>query len=129
MIPAAFAIPGDIELPTGGYVYDRRVLALLPQFGIAAQHLELPGSFPDPTQADLAETERVLGAITSTTALIVDGLAYGALPADLIGRVRAPIVALVHHPLCLEAGLTEPRQKQLQALETAALALARRIVV
>jgi len=127
--PAAFAIPGDINLPTGGYVYDRRVLALLPQFGIAAQHLELPGSFPDPTPRDLADVERSLAAVASGTALIIDGLAYGALPADLIRRVRAPIVALVHHPLCLEAGLTEPRQKQLLALETAALALAERILV
>ena len=58
MTPAAFAIPGDITLPTGGYMYDRRVLALLAQFGVAAQHLELPGSFPDPTQEDLAEAER-----------------------------------------------------------------------
>jgi glycosyltransferase involved in cell wall biosynthesis len=127
--PAAFAIPGDINLPTGGYMYDRRVLALLPQFGIAARHIELPGSFPDPTQEDLAETAQVLGAVASGTALVVDGLAYGALPADLIRRVRAPIVALVHHPLCLEAGLSEPRQKQLLALEMTALALAKRIVV
>ena len=28
------------------------------------------------------------------------------MPAELIARVRAPIVALVHHPLCLEAGLS-----------------------
>ena len=48
---------------------------------------------------------------------IVDGLAYGALPADLIKGVRAPIVALVHHPLCLEAGLSEARREQLRALE------------
>ena len=51
MISAVFAIPGDINLPTGGYMYDRRVLALLPQFGVAVLHLELPGSFPDPARS------------------------------------------------------------------------------
>ena len=56
MTSAVFAIPGDIDLPTGGYIYDRRVLALLPQFGVAVRHLALPGSFPDPSAADLAET-------------------------------------------------------------------------
>jgi glycosyltransferase involved in cell wall biosynthesis len=56
-------------------------------------------------------------------------LAYGALPAPLIARVRAPIVALVHHPLCLEAGLSKVRQDDLYTLEKEALARARRIVV
>jgi len=129
MTPAAFAIPGDIDLPTGGYMYDRRVLALLPQFGVAVRHLELPGSFPEPTEADLAETERILAGVATGTVLIVDGLAYGALPAGLIQSMRAPIVALVHHPLGLEAGLSESRRQQLLALEKAALALASRIVV
>jgi glycosyltransferase involved in cell wall biosynthesis len=129
VIEAAFAIPGDINLPTGGYMYDRRVLALLPQFGVAARHLELPGSFPDPSAADLAETERILAGVAAGTALIVDGLAYGALPADLIERVRAPIIALVHHPLYLEAGLSRDRIGELFALERAALALAKRVVV
>ena len=129
MTPAAFAIPGDINLPTGGYMYDRRVLALLPQFGIAARHLELPGSFPDPSEADLAETARILAGVAAGVVLIVDGLAYGAWPAELINGVHASIVALVHHPLCLEAGLPEARRRQLLGLETAALALAKRVVV
>jgi len=129
MIPAAFAIPGDINLPTGGYVYDRRLLALLPQSGVAARHVALPGSFPDPSPADLRETARLLSAVDPDTVLIVDGLAYGALPAEIIARVRAPILALVHHPLCLEAGLSKEREAALRALETAALALARRVVV
>jgi glycosyltransferase involved in cell wall biosynthesis len=128
MTAAAFAIPGDINLPTGGYTYDRRVLMLLPSQGIAARHLELPGSFPAPIAADLVETERRLAGVTPSTVLVIDGLAYGAIPADLIHRVTAPIVALVHHPLCLEAGLSKPRQKALYASETAALALARRVV-
>src|SRR5262249_59287254 len=61
--------------------------------------------------------------------LLVDGLAYGAMPAAVIGHARAPIVALVHHPLCLEAGLSATRQEALRRLETDALALARKIIV
>ena len=129
MTPAVFAIPGDIGLPTGGYMYDRRVLALLPQFGIAARHLQLPGSFPDPGAGDLEETARLLEAVAPGDVVMIDGLAYGAMPAAVIARVRASIVALVHHPLCLEAGLAEARQESLRTLETAALALARRVVV
>jgi glycosyltransferase involved in cell wall biosynthesis len=129
MIPAVFAIPGDIGLPTGGYMYDRRVLALLPRMGVAGQHLELPGSFPDPNAADLEETARLLAAIAPGAANMIDGLAYGAMPADVISRIRAPIIALVHHPLCLEAGLSKDRQEALHALEKTALTLAKRVVV
>ncbi len=128
MIPAAFAIPGDIDLPTGGYTYDRRVLALLPSFGVAARHVALPGSFPEPTAGDIDETTRILSAIAPGVPLMIDGLAYGAMPADLINGLHSPIIALVHHPLCLEAGLPEPRQRQLYASEKAALALAQCIV-
>ena len=63
--------------------------------------------YPAPTAADLAAD----GAGASTTCepravLMVDGLAYGAMPA-YADRYRCanPILALVHHPLCLEAGL------------------------
>jgi glycosyltransferase involved in cell wall biosynthesis len=125
---AVFAIPGNIDLPTGGYIYDRRVLGLLPRLGVTVRHLALPGSFPAPTAADLAETERLLAALPAEGAVMIDGLAYGAMPAELVARVRAAIVALVHHPLCLEAGLPPARQRQLKALETAALALARKVV-
>jgi glycosyltransferase involved in cell wall biosynthesis len=129
MTAAVFAIPGDINLATGGYAYDRRVMALLPQSGVKAGYLALPGSFPAPTGADIAETERRLAAVPQDSVLLIDGLAYGAMPADAIARARNPIVAVVHHPLCLEAGLTPQRQQRLRELETAALALARRIVV
>ena len=128
MTSAVFAIPGNIDLPTGGYIYDRRVLALLPGLGVTVRHLALPGSFPAPTAADLAETERLLAALPADGAVVIDGLAYGAMPAELVARVRAAIVALVHHPLCLEAGLPPARQRQLKDLETAALALARTVV-
>lgn len=125
----AFVIPGDITLATGGYAYDRHVLARFAAHGIAAAHVALPGSYPTPSGADIAATERVLLALPADTVLLIDGLAYGAMPADLIRRIRQPIVALVHHPLCLEAGLTPQRAERLKQLETEALSLARRVVV
>jgi glycosyltransferase involved in cell wall biosynthesis len=128
MTAAAFAIPGDINLPTGGYTYDRRVMALLAGFGVAAHHVELPGSFPAPSMADLARTERLLSAVAPDCILLIDGLAFGAMPAALLARVRAPIVALIHHPLCLEAGLSKARSAELFDLERAAFTYAKRII-
>lgn len=129
MTQVAFAIPGDIDLPTGGYAYDRRVLALLPSLGIDARHVALPGSYPQPMASDFSETQRVFAGQSLDTVLLIDGLAYGAMPDGLLRGIGQPIVALVHHPLCLEAGLSEQRQAELRALETAALALAQHVIV
>ncbi len=129
MSKVVFAIPGDIATETGGYAYDRRMLRELPSFGIEMSHLALPGSFPNPTAADLAETEKRLAATPAGIKLMIDGLALGAMPAGLVERLDRRIVALVHHPLALEAGLTEARARELAASETAALALCRRVIV
>lgn len=129
MPDVAFAIPGDLLTPTGGYAYDRRVLSLLPSYGINATHIVLPCSYPSPTVTDLDATERLLAAAPSKAKLLIDGLAYGALPADLIDRLDRRIIALVHHPLALEAGLSEARKAALRDSERAALARARHVIV
>ena len=128
MISCAFVIPGDIALPTGGYAYDRRVLARLPACGVEVRHVALPGSYPMPTPADLRATQATLAALPSTTTLLIDGLAFGAMPEDLVRGIAQPIVALCHHPLALEAGLSAARQRDLHASETAALAHARHVI-
>ena len=128
MARVEFVIPGDINLPTGGYAYDRRLLSLLPELGVDIRRLELPGSFPAPAAADLAETRRRVAATARDSILMIDGLAYGAMPADLIRGFGRRIVALVHHPLCMEAGLTAQRAAELRRLETEALTLAERVV-
>ncbi|MEZ5852119.1 MAG: glycosyltransferase family 4 protein [Hyphomicrobiaceae bacterium] len=129
MISAVFAIPGDLDLPTGGYAYDRRVLALLPGNGVGVRYLKVPGSYPAPSEADLAATQAVLAGIDAGTPVLVDGLALGAIPVACLDGARAPIVALCHHPLALEAGLAPERAAYLHACEQAALARARHVVV
>jgi glycosyltransferase involved in cell wall biosynthesis len=59
----------------------------------------------------------------------MDGLALGALPAQAIRQIRAPVIALCHHPLCLETGLSAARAAQLRESETQALAAAAHVVV
>ena len=129
MISCAFVIPGDIDLPTGGYAYDRRVLARLPASGVAVRHVALLGSYPAPTAGDLIATRATLAALPATTLLLIDGLAFGAMPDDLVRGVVQPIVALCHHPLALEAGLPQARSKELHASEAVALAYARHVIV
>ncbi len=125
----AFLIPGDLSLPTGGYGYDRRILARLPAHGVEIAHVQVPGSYPCPTPDDLAATEAVIAALPDNHVLLIDGLAFGAMGFDLVKRIRQPIVALCHHPLALEAGLSDSRQAQLKLSERNALARARHVIV
>ena len=61
---------------------------------------------------------------------MLDGLALGVLP-DVAAELasRHPLVALVHHPLALEWGLTAERADFLRRSEQAALAEVREVVV
>lgn len=125
----AFAIPGALETPTGGYAYAREVLARMPAHGLAPRVVRLPDGFPNPSEHDLAQTIGLLAGIAAETPLLVDGLAYGAMPAEAIDAVARPIVALCHHPLGLEAGLSSARAAELVAGERAALARAVHVIV
>jgi len=124
-----FAIPGDLALPTGGYAYDRRLLAEWRAAGVSARHLALPGSFPDPTPDDLMETGRAILSQPFDCALLIDGLAYGAFPESIAAGLAGRVVALVHHPLGLETGLPPERAASLLAGEAAALRHASAIIV
>jgi hypothetical protein len=55
---AAFAIPGDITTPTGGYIYERRLLEGLRAQGRDMRHLQLGTTFPDPSAQDMADADR-----------------------------------------------------------------------
>ncbi|MFD2261381.1 glycosyltransferase family 4 protein [Lacibacterium aquatile] len=122
----AFAVPGDINQATGGYVYDSRLLAEWRKAGLDVPLLTLPTTYPVVKRATLAATAEALKDSPDT--IIVDGLAYGVLPPDWLHAQRKRWVALVHHPLCLETGLTQERAAELRRSELAALALAEQVI-
>jgi glycosyltransferase involved in cell wall biosynthesis len=129
MREVVFAVPGDLATPTGGYAYARRLLTHLPEEGIAVRHLALPAGYPDPSPTELIETLESIAATPRDAVLLIDGLAFGAMPADIVTRFARPVVALVHHPLGFENGLSVERRAALLACERAALALARAVIV
>jgi glycosyltransferase involved in cell wall biosynthesis len=125
----AFAVPGDIDTVTGGYLYDRRLADALGRTGHDVCRLRLGDSFPHPTDSDMADALARLQALPPDCPVLVDGLAYGALDTGGVSRLRAPVVALVHHPLALEPGLRAETARDMAAREAANLALTRHIVV
>lgn len=125
-----FAYPGDLGLNTGGYGYDRRMIAGLRDLGWTVTPLSLGPGFPAPSDAQRTEAERRLSALPNGARVVVDGLAYGVLDAWAAREgARLNIVALVHHPLALETGIGAEAQAHLRASETRALAQARQVIV
>ena len=106
MASVVLVLPGRLDARTGGSIYDRRIVEGLRRRGWRADVLELDASFPYPTPAALAQADAGLAAIPAESVVVVDSLAFGAMP-DLIAREaeRVAIVALVHQPLAAAAGL------------------------
>ena len=125
-----FAWPGAIDTPTGGYEYDRQVIAALRGDGWTVHPVELGGGFPFPAPAVAEQAMARIRALPPGLPLIVDGLALGVLPAIGGALPRGtPLVALVHHPLAMETGLDAAQQAALHDSEARALAAASVIIV
>jgi glycosyltransferase involved in cell wall biosynthesis len=126
---AAFAVPGDLAIPTGGYVYDRRIIAELSLRDWCIEVVDLGDGFPYPAAATRAAACARLAALRPGDPVVIDGLAFGVL-AEAAAALRAshPLVALVHHPLALESGLSAADAARLRASERSALACARHVI-
>jgi len=123
-------IPGDWLTPTGGFVFDRHMVLALRARGWDAQVLRLDGDWPFPDAAALAEARRRIAAVPDGETVLADGLAFGVLGEVVAAHSpRLRWLALVHHPLHLETGLSAAQAAALRTAETEALRHARRVVV
>jgi len=117
-----FVYPGDLNTPTGGYAYDRRIIKGLEHLGWQIQLISLGEGYPfiDLTQRNDARSK--LLNLAQGVPIVIDGLALGALP-DLAPEIasRHPLIALIHHPLAFEYGLSDPEIQHLKQSETQAL--------
>jgi len=126
----AFAVPGDLATPTGGYAYDRRMITELGDLGWQVDLVDLGDGFPSPSDVTHAAARTQLLTVPAGCAIVIDGLALGVLP-EIASELadRNPLLALVHHPLALESGLTAERAERLRRSERAALESVRGVIV
>jgi glycosyltransferase involved in cell wall biosynthesis len=123
-------VPGAIDTRTGGYGYDREIVAGLERRGWTVRVHEIPGAFPFPSAESRAAAAATLAAIADGSPVIVDGLALGPLPDEAAREAsRLRLIALVHHPLADETGLPSSARAHLEDSERRALQAARHVVV
>jgi glycosyltransferase involved in cell wall biosynthesis len=125
-----FMIPGDLQAATGGYVYDRRMIAGLRELGWGVTIHTLDASFPEPTAAALDHAQEILARLPEQALVLLDGLALGAMPHIVhLHAKRLRLLALIHHPLAAESGRAPDRARDLAESEQLALQAMRHVLV
>lgn len=90
----------DPARPSGGNVYDRRVLHGLVASGHPVTELTVRGSWPTPDPGDLLELDTLLVGIPSGSVVLVDGLIASRASAVLPRYARRlRVVVLLHMPV------------------------------
>jgi glycosyltransferase involved in cell wall biosynthesis len=125
--PLHFVVPGPLDQRTGGYIYDRRIVDGLRAFGRTVRVHELAGRFPQADEVAYAAAATAIERM-SPGIPVIDGLALPAF-TDLGDRLPQPWVALIHHPLALETGLTPAEAQAFADLEKVLLPRAARVIV
>ena len=122
-------VPAPFDTISGGYGYDRRIVAGLRAAGHTVAVMELPGTYPicDEAARDAACT--AWDRLPDGTKPVIDGLALPAFRGlDDAISVRAA-VGLIHHPLSIETGLAAPDRAALADIEHRLLPRLTRLIV
>ena len=100
-------VPAPFDTVSGGYGYDRRIVAELRAAGHRVDVVELSGAFPlaDETARDAACT--AWDRVPDSTKPVIDGLALTAFRGMDDALAARMAVGLIHHPVSLETGLDE----------------------
>lgn len=125
-----FAVPGDLDTPTGGYAYDKRMIAELRELDWRPQVVNLGEGFPHPSALTRATARAQLNDVPKGRAVVIDGLAFGVMPeeAEALSQIH-PLIAMVHHPLALESGVTPEDAAALRESERKALSFTHAVIV
>jgi glycosyltransferase involved in cell wall biosynthesis len=98
-----FVLPNDIDdplRPSGGNIYDRRLIRALSSRGWRVREHAVAGDWPWPDPAALGALARVLARLSDGDTDVVDGLVASTAPDVLAMQApRLRLVVVVHMPL------------------------------
>ena len=87
---------GDPSRVTGGYLFHRRLAERAPDYGAEMRFVSIP-DLPLPWATAAGPAWLLARATRSADVLVLDSIAAGAA-APWLGRVRAPVVGMLHQP-------------------------------
>jgi glycosyltransferase involved in cell wall biosynthesis len=126
---AALLVPGPFDTVSGGYGYDRAIVAGLRAAGHAVTVIELAGSHPLADAAALDSAADAWRRLDEDVVPVIDGLCLPAF-APLADRLAARrTVGLIHHPTALEPEHDEATREALRASERQLMPLLARVMV
>lgn len=110
-------VPAPFTAMSGGYEYDRRIVAGLRDRGHTVEVVELPGRYP--ITDDLARESACAAwdRLPADTRPIIDGLALPAFSGLEDALAARGAIGLIHHPTALETGLSDNARQALQGSE------------
>jgi glycosyltransferase involved in cell wall biosynthesis len=126
---ASLIVPAPFDALSGGYAYDRRIVAGLREAGHTVNVVELSGAHPlaDDAMRNVARVS--LAGLSEPSRPIIDGLALPAFAGMEDALAARNAVALIHHPTALETGFSEAARATLLAVEKRLLPKFSRVVV
>lgn len=115
----ALLVPGPFDAVSGGYGYDRRIVAGLRTLGHEVQVVELPGRHPWPDSDAVEGARAALASLPAEACVVVDGLGLPAFAHTIEALERRGAIGLIHHPTALEHGTPGPVRDALREAERA----------
>lgn len=125
----ALLVPAPFATVSGGYNYDRAIVAGLRAAGHRVDVLELEGRHPLADAAAQAAARAAWMHVPEDALPVIDGLCLPAFTplADALGARRT--AGLIHHPTALETGHDEATRESLRAIERDLLPRLARVIV
>ncbi len=121
----ALLVPAPFTTVSGGYAYDRRMVAGLRAAGHEVSVIELAGRHPLPDTAARGAAHAAWAALPAGTLKLIDGLALAAFDGTDLARAAG----LIHHPTSIETGFSEEDRASLRAAETRLMPMLARVIV
>jgi glycosyltransferase involved in cell wall biosynthesis len=96
----------DLQRPSGGNAYDRRICRGLASSGWSVHERAIPGRWPWPEAVDRFALAGVIASIPDGGVVLIDGLVASTVPDVLVPQARRlRLIVLVHMPFGAQPGI------------------------